>query len=176
MSLHCIVWCCMVLYCWLWRAGCISQDTYLLYFRHPETAILEICGLWDTHYISYNWKQQSYRSQFLFYFVPVILTVKPARLEDSQKFRKKLRKNREETEKVSGRNPRNTLSVRSFETFFNPIRVCNGSTTLDLGTGVGHTAWAPEGREGRYQAGPKGQKPAQRAAPSKSGPRGPPDF
>ena len=21
----------MVLYCWLWRAGCISQDTYLLY-------------------------------------------------------------------------------------------------------------------------------------------------
>ena len=21
---------------------------------------------------------------------------------------------------------------------------------------VGHTAWAPEGREGRYQAGPKG--------------------
>ena len=31
MSLHCIVWCCMVLYCWLWRAGCISQDTYLLY-------------------------------------------------------------------------------------------------------------------------------------------------
>ena len=32
MSLHCIVWCCMVLYCWLWRAGCISQDTYLLYW------------------------------------------------------------------------------------------------------------------------------------------------
>ena len=32
MSLHCIVWCCMVLYCWLWRAGCISQDTYLLYY------------------------------------------------------------------------------------------------------------------------------------------------
>ena len=31
MSLHCIVWCCMVLYCWLWRASCISQDTYLLY-------------------------------------------------------------------------------------------------------------------------------------------------
>ena len=31
MSLHCIVWCCMVLYCWLLRAGCISQDTYLLY-------------------------------------------------------------------------------------------------------------------------------------------------
>ena len=29
---------------------------------------------------------------------------------------------------------------------------------------VGHTAWAPEGREGRSQAGPKGQKPAQRAA------------
>ena len=22
---------------------------------------------------------------------------------------------------------------------------------------VGHTAWAPEGREGRYQAGPKGR-------------------
>ena len=44
---------------------------------------------------------------------------------------------------------------------FYPIRVCNGSTTLDLGTGidggVGHTAWAPEGREGRYQAGPKGR-------------------
>ena len=32
MSLHCIVWCCMVLYCWLRRAGCISQDTYLLYW------------------------------------------------------------------------------------------------------------------------------------------------
>ena len=30
--------------------------------------------------------------------------------------------------------------------------------------GVGHTAWAPEGREGRSQAGPKGQKPARRAA------------
>ena len=29
---------------------------------------------------------------------------------------------------------------------------------------VGHTAWAPEGREGRYQAGPKGPKPARRAA------------
>ena len=25
---------------------------------------------------------------------------------------------------------------------------------------MGHTAWAPEGREGRYQAGPKGPKPA----------------
>ena len=25
---------------------------------------------------------------------------------------------------------------------------------------VGHTAWAPEGREGRNQAGPKGPKPA----------------
>ena len=24
----------MVLYCWLWRAGCILQDTYLLYFYH----------------------------------------------------------------------------------------------------------------------------------------------
>ena len=23
---------------------------------------------------------------------------------------------------------------------------------------MGHTAWAPEGREGRYQAGPKGPK------------------
>jgi len=41
MSFHCIVWYCMVLYyilrycmvlhCWLRRAGCISQDTYLLY-------------------------------------------------------------------------------------------------------------------------------------------------
>ena len=29
---------------------------------------------------------------------------------------------------------------------------------------VGHTAWAPEVREGRSQAGPKGQKPARRAA------------
>ena len=29
--------------------------------------------------------------------------------------------------------------------------------------GVGHTAWAPEGREGRSQAGPKGQKAARRA-------------
>ena len=35
MSLHCIVWCCRVLYCWLRRAGCISQDTYLLYFMPP---------------------------------------------------------------------------------------------------------------------------------------------
>ena len=33
MSCHCIVWCCMVLYCWLRRAGCISQDTYLLYIQ-----------------------------------------------------------------------------------------------------------------------------------------------
>ena len=33
MSLHCIIWCCMVLYCWLRRAGCISQDTYLLYIH-----------------------------------------------------------------------------------------------------------------------------------------------
>ena len=42
MSLHCIVWYCMVLYyilwycmvlhCWLRCAGCISQDTYLLYY------------------------------------------------------------------------------------------------------------------------------------------------
>ena len=30
--------------------------------------------------------------------------------------------------------------------------------------GVGHTAWVPEGREGQSQAGPKGQKPALRAA------------
>ena len=36
MSLHCIVWCCMVLYCWLWRAGCISQDTYLLYLSNLQ--------------------------------------------------------------------------------------------------------------------------------------------
>ena len=53
--------------------------------------------------------------------------------------------------------PRNALSVRHV---FYPIRMCNGSTTLDLGTGVdggvGQTAWGPEGREGRYQAGPKG--------------------
>ena len=45
MSLHCIVWCCMVLYCWLRRAGCISQDTYLLYktsisFRWMQTEYL----------------------------------------------------------------------------------------------------------------------------------------
>ena len=32
MSLNCIVWCCRVLYCCLRRAGCISQDTYLLYY------------------------------------------------------------------------------------------------------------------------------------------------
>ena len=48
-----------------------------------------------------------------------------------------------------------------FRSVFYPIRVCNGSTTLDLWTGVegvvGHTAWAPEGHEGRYQAGPKGR-------------------
>ena len=31
MSVHCIVWYCIVLHCWLRRAGCISQDTYLLY-------------------------------------------------------------------------------------------------------------------------------------------------
>ena len=29
---------------------------------------------------------------------------------------------------------------------------------------MGHTAWAPEGREGRYQAGPKGPKTPRRAA------------
>ena len=44
MSFHCIVWYCMVLYyilrycmvlhCWLRRAGCISQDTYLLYVQN----------------------------------------------------------------------------------------------------------------------------------------------
>ena len=45
MSLHCIVWCCMVLNCWLRHAGCISQDTYLLYktsisFRWMQTEYL----------------------------------------------------------------------------------------------------------------------------------------
>ena len=29
---------------------------------------------------------------------------------------------------------------------------------------MGHTVWAPKGREGRSQAGPKGKKPARRAA------------
>ena len=47
MSLHCIVWCCMVLYCWLRRAGCISQDTYLLYF--------EMCNNSRTWYVWYIW-------------------------------------------------------------------------------------------------------------------------
>ena len=32
--LHCIIWYCMVLHCWLRRVGCISQDTYLLYYVH----------------------------------------------------------------------------------------------------------------------------------------------
>ena len=41
MSLHCIVWCCMVLYCWLRRAGCISQDTYLLYVVDEVAELLE---------------------------------------------------------------------------------------------------------------------------------------
>ena len=47
MSLHCIVWCCRVLYCWLRRAGCISQDTYLLY------CTLHTVGNWreNTKYI-----------------------------------------------------------------------------------------------------------------------------
>ena len=36
--------------------------------------------------------------------------------------------------------------------------------------GVGHTAWAPEGREGRSQAGPKGRQL------EKSGPGGALDF
>ena len=40
MSLQCIVWCCMVLYCWLWRAGCISQDTYLLYDNNLHSCLL----------------------------------------------------------------------------------------------------------------------------------------
>ena len=35
--------------------------------------------------------------------------------------------------------------------------------------GVGHTAWAPEGREGRSQAGPKVQKPTRRAAKTSDG-------
>ena len=35
--------------------------------------------------------------------------------------------------------------------------------------GVGHTAWAPEGREGRYQAGRKGRNLEVR-------PGGPLDF
>ena len=39
---------------------------------------------------------------------------------------------------------------------------------------MGHTAWAPEGREGRSQAGPKAPKPARRAATLKSGPGGAP--
>ena len=42
MSLHCIVWCCRVLYCWLRRAGCISQDTYLLYLLAPTGALVVI--------------------------------------------------------------------------------------------------------------------------------------
>ena len=47
--------------------------------------------------------------------------------------------------------------------------VCDASKKLkgtipSLHCCVGHTAWAPEGREGRYQAGPKGPKPAQKAA------------
>ena len=29
---HCIVYNLTVLHCWLWHAGCISQDTYLVYF------------------------------------------------------------------------------------------------------------------------------------------------
>ena len=45
MSLHCIVWCCRVLYCWLRRAGCISQDTYLLYDNDCLYSGL-ICYLW----------------------------------------------------------------------------------------------------------------------------------
>ena len=67
MSLHCIVWCCMVLYCWLWRAGCISQDTYLLYKIRCTLIILghekgqpgsccqiKIVPLW--FYISWLWR------------------------------------------------------------------------------------------------------------------------
>ena len=33
----------------------------------------------------------------------------------------------------------------------------NDDTIPSLHYCVGHTAWAPEGREGRYQAGPKGR-------------------
>ena len=44
MSLHCIVWCCKVLYCWLRRAGCISQDTYLLYGYCGYCEYCKCCG------------------------------------------------------------------------------------------------------------------------------------
>ena len=44
MSLHCIVWCCRVLYCWLRRAGCISQDTYLLYLLIKCNCIYYLSG------------------------------------------------------------------------------------------------------------------------------------
>ena len=50
---------------------------------------------------------------------------------------------------------------------FNPttrIPISSPRTIPSLHCCVGHTAWAPEGREGRYQAGPKGPKPARRAA------------
>ena len=39
-----------------------------------------------------------------------------------------------------------------------------------LVTKVGHTAWAPEGRERRSQAGPKVPKPARRASSKRLGP------
>ena len=35
MVLHEITWYCIVLHCWLWCAGCISQDTYLRYNIQP---------------------------------------------------------------------------------------------------------------------------------------------
>ena len=54
MSLHCIVWCCRVLYCWLRRAGCISQDTYLLYqFLISFSSVLHL-GASLTHFGAYH--------------------------------------------------------------------------------------------------------------------------
>ena len=60
MSLHCIVWCCMVLYCWLWRAGCISQDTYLLYCYRYQIRALIFCV--PLHSIFFSLSIQSFFS------------------------------------------------------------------------------------------------------------------
>ena len=33
---------CMVLHCWLRRAGCISQDTYLLYYINTRGGVIMV--------------------------------------------------------------------------------------------------------------------------------------
>ena len=56
---------------WLWRAGCISQDTYLLYlivlcFKHPNwiLTILMVCCVWILM-VSHHWWPFTLKLHFL---------------------------------------------------------------------------------------------------------------